>query len=326
MICRFFVLFVLFFSLLSGSSEARPRRFYGINSDLQTDPIADRVKELGVGWARITITWYSVEPQKGNFDWSAPDAAIARASQRGIKVLAILYGTPSWANGGRPPNVPPKNSQDWRDFVYFVTLHYKDNPFVKAYSLWNEPNIDKFWTGSSYEYYDKILRPGWKGAKSIKPTILIVAPELAHVWVQQPEWWLWVFAPLTSAYYDVLSFHYYPDAWFSFESYLDDLIDPYRLGKPVWITEIGSDCTRTGCSEAVQSHTYLSFLQAQEARSAWFKKIFFYRIWDPVNECGMNGNGFGITFGNNFIEKAPFQTYHDYILGLPYHDPNRSCQ
>jgi hypothetical protein len=322
---RLFVLLLLFFLFLPVFSEARSRRSYGINTEFQSEQLSDKVHDLGVGWARITISWYQVEFQKGAYDWSEPDTAIARAGARGIKILAILYGTPKWANGGRSPNYPPRNSQDWRDFVFAVTAHYKDNPSVKAYSLWNEPNVDKFWRGSSFEYIDKILKPGYKGTKSVKPTILIVAPELAHVWVQQPEWWLWVIAPFTSSYYDVLSLHYYPDAWFSFESYLDDLIKPYRSGKPVWITEIGMECRATRCSDDSQSHAYLRFLKAQRNRSRWFKKIFPYRIWDPLKKCGIDGNGFGLTTGDNLDDKAVFQTYHDYIFSIPFTDPKPSC-
>ena len=63
---------------------------------------------------RITLFWGGVlgvarerpddgtNPEDSAYEWDRYDAAVIAASQRGVKVMFTIFGTPWWANGGQP--------------------------------------------------------------------------------------------------------------------------------------------------------------------------------------------------------------------------------
>lgn len=320
------ILRILILLLCVSVSEAGVKQRYGVNSGLESDQIAEEARVLGVKWVRLTIYWNEVEAVKGQYDWTVPDAAIQRAQKNKLSVLAVLHGTPRWANGGRAPNYPPGNSANWARFVQAVAQRYKTVSVVRAYGIWNEPNLKEFWQGTRTKYLKRILAPAYRKIKNVNPNLIVVGPELSHHWILQAEWWLWDLPDSAFQSFDVLGLHYYPDAPVDFVSYMDDLVDPYRRGKQVWITEVGFEaCTKRKCSEDQQSHAFFDFLQTQKKRAKWFRKIFPYRIWDPLDSCKKDGNGFGIMVGDNMDPRPAFRTYQDFIKRRRFHDPSPHC-
>ncbi len=53
-------------------------------------------KSTGAAWNRWPIYWFNVEKSPGNFAWSAQDANVAADLGQGLKIDAILLGTPSF--------------------------------------------------------------------------------------------------------------------------------------------------------------------------------------------------------------------------------------
>jgi beta-glucosidase/6-phospho-beta-glucosidase/beta-galactosidase len=321
----FSLVFLLSLGPLWFTTELSNREQWGINSNFESDSIADLVSDLGVGWARLSIDWNRVETSKGIFDWTVPDIEIQRAMKRRLKLFITLGGTPAWANGRRATNVPPLNRQDWYDFVRSVAERYKHYRLVRAYGMWNEPNLKEFWTGGRKNYINLILIPGYMAVKSVNETLLVGAPEMSHQWTGSSEWNLKRIMESAEQYIDVLTQHYYPTKE-SLGTFLDKKVKPHRSGKEVWITECGRvACSAIACSEDEQSHYYLHLLTAQQARADWITKIFPYRIWDPIDACRVAGNGLGLTCGTPPARRPVFRTYQDFIRGLPFYDPQPDC-
>jgi hypothetical protein len=303
---------------LSEVSESQTAQTWGIGTGIETDEIADKVKELGVTWIRMTIYWNEVERAKGLFDWTVPDAQVDRAEKRQLKVYAVIHSTPSWANGNQKSDSPPHNARDWSDFVTAVAERYGTTrrALIRAYGMWNEPNVKKFWSGSREEYVQKILIPGFAAIKQVNPKLQVVGVEMSHHWIDQKEWNLRDIMKAAGSSMDVLGLHYYPDSDVSLSKYLDKHVVSNRNGKEVWITEIGkSACSDKKDSEPQQSKVYKTFVSALKERSEWFTRIFPYRIWDPQDGCEEEGNGFGLTYGSPITERLVFRTYREIILG-----------
>jgi len=102
-------------------------------------------------------TWAQLEPEKGNWDWRMLDRTVALAESHGVEVLYTMGRTPRWASArpaqmGRNPNAEPggmaepKNLEDWRNYVRTVATRYKGR--IKAYEIWNEPNLENFYSGT----------------------------------------------------------------------------------------------------------------------------------------------------------------------------------
>ena len=302
-----FVSFLLLTSLVHATE-------FGIGSELETDELADQAATLGVTWVRLTFDWFQIEPQRGSFNWDTADQQVERAQNRRLKICAILNGTPKWANGGHSTQTPPRDAQDWIDFVTAVVSRYRSSQTIGAYEIWNEPNLDRFWKGKQREYIDKILIPGARAVRSADPNALVIAPAFSNQWIFQSDWPLREVVRVAGDQIDIVSVHYYPDAHVPFGEYLDRWIGTSRLEKPVWITEIGE----LGCSGKKgwlnqQSQNYENFLQAISERSDWITNVFPYRLWDPRDQCDKNGNGYGLTAGDPPVERPAFQTYKDFI-------------
>jgi Glycosyl hydrolase catalytic core len=93
---------------------------------------------------------FGADPTDPAYEWEPYDAAVLTASNRGVRVLFTISGTPWWANGGRDQNVAPQNMQRLRDFAYAAANRYSGHfrradgivlPRVSLWTAWNEPNI-----------------------------------------------------------------------------------------------------------------------------------------------------------------------------------------
>src|SRR5918997_4631096 len=65
----------------------------------------NKLRRAGVRWVRIDVGWWAVEPHRRGVlhPWylGQIDACVNLARRRGMQVLATLWGSPGWANGGR---------------------------------------------------------------------------------------------------------------------------------------------------------------------------------------------------------------------------------
>jgi hypothetical protein len=181
---RVAVLLALAALALPASAFASPSIAYGIQDDawLAHGPgaLPDRVASLdrlGVEVVRFTIHWDEAEAARGRYDWRTPDTVLAALRARGIRPLITLSGTPAWANGGGAPNVPPRSGADFARFAGAAAARY---PWVREWSIWNEPNQTRFLRPASTSVYvTKLLNPGYRAIHARIPGALVGAGETA---------------------------------------------------------------------------------------------------------------------------------------------------
>jgi len=149
------------------------------------------LKQLRVQIVRMNLNWNDVakrrpahpqDPADPAYDWDVYDRGVRYAAQNNMKVLLTILFTPSWANGGKKRNVPPRSYTDLRNFAYAAAEHYSghyipnsddDNetylPAVKYWLAWNEPNNPNWLQQSSGgrftspSSYAKICTAIWTG-------------------------------------------------------------------------------------------------------------------------------------------------------------------
>ena len=152
-------------------------------------------KQLHVQEVRLNLYWggkYGVakrrparatNPADRAYDWELYDRTVEYAAANGVHVLFSIYGTPSWANGGRGQNVAPTRSTDLRNFAFAAARRYGGTypaadgrilPAVREWLAWNEPNNPLFlkpqfkktakgWTIQSAVDYAKICNAVYNG-------------------------------------------------------------------------------------------------------------------------------------------------------------------
>ena len=111
------------------------------------DSTLSGLADSGFQWVRFTLPWDEIEPQQGQYDWSAPDAVFAALARTPtLKPVVVLNGSPLWAR--RPgdvdnPLAPPKERADFGAFAAQVAQRYGEQ--IQYYQVWDEPNIAPHW-------------------------------------------------------------------------------------------------------------------------------------------------------------------------------------
>jgi hypothetical protein len=121
------------------------------------------LKKLRVQVVRVDLYWggnslavnqkrptHAADPNDSAYDWTLYDRLATNAAKVNIKLLFTIWGTPKWANGGKPANYAPTNYTDLRKFAYAAATRYSGTtvdettgttiPAVRLWTAWNEPN------------------------------------------------------------------------------------------------------------------------------------------------------------------------------------------
>lgn len=288
----------------AAAGEASP---YGVNAhapegeDLRL--LLDLAQAARLGWIRIDFIWSWVEPARGARDWRVYDGIVAEARARGIEVYASLVGTPAWATDGPAASGVPRDVSEWRAFVREAARRYRGR--VKAWGVWNEPNLPAFWAGTRAQYMDVLLRPASEEIRKADPDALVGGPDLAHLKGGGADWYDWLYDVLRFAggALDVVTHHVYdqgdngnvtrkldasttfggnPQRWdVVAPSVREVLREAGASGKPFWLTETGWASDAVG--EATQSAWLVELLRdwfGRPGEPSWVKKVFVYELAD----------------------------------------------
>jgi hypothetical protein len=163
----------------------------------------DRLTATGIHITRVDVLWNAIAPTKPAaprdpddpaYRWAALDAVVDGLSARGIAVIANVYRSPSWANGGRDPSWAP-DAEDFGNFMSALSRRYSGTFADDAGALhgriaffepWNEPNISYFfkpqWRVPSYGtaipeapvLYAAMLRAAYSAVKANQPDAWVI--------------------------------------------------------------------------------------------------------------------------------------------------------
>jgi N-acetylglucosamine-6-sulfatase len=153
-------------SLASPLATPIPATFFAMSTVQGTDYPKAPIGTL----AHLDFAWGKIEQSRGSFSFLAYDNAVAQAQLHGLvdttsntanMAITLAAGTPAWAvadqstcstrsSGTVLCTAPPDNIQDWKDFLTALIQHYngKTQPHIRYYELWNEFNVNLWWTGT----------------------------------------------------------------------------------------------------------------------------------------------------------------------------------
>jgi hypothetical protein len=160
--------------ILAATAAASPYVRYGVQDDAwleygpgTLDDRLDQLDALGVDVVRVTIDWRATEPRPGIYDWARADSLLDGLHDRGIAPLVTLYGSPTWANGGRPENWAPVSTTSFAAFARHVADRY---PYVRLWTIWNEPNQRRWLRPTTpATYVKKLLNPAYAAIHASSP-------------------------------------------------------------------------------------------------------------------------------------------------------------
>jgi hypothetical protein len=215
----------------------------------------DTLAGSGAESVRTAFYWYAVQPNgPGDADWSVTDATVLAAVSRGLSVLPVLQGTPTWA-ALKPGDAgsPPADPATFAAFLRLLVTRYgpagsfwTEHPEVarrpiRAWQIWNEPNIPRYWDVADWAPpYVKLLKAAHAALRHADPKAQAILAGLPNEsWVALRR----IYAAGGRHAFDVVALHPYT-------SKPSNVIKLVRLSRaemrrrgdrrmPVWLTEFG---------------------------------------------------------------------------------------
>lgn len=305
-------------------------------NDSQRTQVLDKMKAAGVTWVRIDVGWSSLqEVGRGLLSqWyvDTVDRCVNLARARGINVLAMLWATPSWANGGQSRNVPPLDVKDFAWIANWAANHFRGR--VAAWEVWNEPDsAQSSWSwGGDVAQYVGLLKAAYPAFKSGDPSAQVV---FAGTSSADESFVKAAYQAGAKGSFDVMAVHPYqaisdlpPEQvgdsrnwWFARVDALHQvMVNNGDDDKPVWFTEFGWSSHATasdapnwqrGVTEAQQGDYLVRAIRYARAHYPWVKKMFLYAERNRTGVDIQNAN-YGL-LRYDLSEKPAYQALRTYL-------------
>jgi hypothetical protein len=183
------------------TTQAAPKDIFGMVGSVRADAVDyDQMKTAHVAMYRFLLSWRSVQPKVGGgYNWGAFDTTVAGLAARGIEPLPVAWGA------DRAVTDTKKHKAAWSSFLTTLVNRYKkggkfwksngsapslyhfychcDKPPtpVKAWQIWNEPNLPKYLPRHmrTPRSYGKLIKLSHKTIKKADPKAKTVLAGLA---------------------------------------------------------------------------------------------------------------------------------------------------
>lgn len=243
---------------------------------------------------RWEFRWDQIERGPGQYDFTATDAAVQSAQQAGLQVEGILIGTPGWAagRGQRPGNGVPKGLFDdytdprnlWADYVRATVAQYKGQ--VRAWEVWNEPDIKFFWSGTAGQYF-RLLKVAYQTVKSVDPSATVLMAGMVDPSLAFPTQVLTASAADPSSgqnngYFDAVAWHAYGPAkplYTNLLAFRALLASKGYANTPLWVTEDGFPASNPNGEPRQAAYVLQTIAYAFAAGAT---KVLVYRASDDT--------------------------------------------
>lgn len=170
------------------AAELAADKTIGINVDLGAHDADGREAALadmeaaGLSWLRQRFAWDAIEARRGQFDWARADEIVADVARHGLRLIAVLDGSPAWARAegdATNPLAPPIEAWDYGAFVAAFGRRYGDR--VDYYQVWEEPNIAPHWGAREIDpaAYGRLLREAALQLRTVDPGAVVLLAALA---------------------------------------------------------------------------------------------------------------------------------------------------
>jgi hypothetical protein len=276
--------------------------------------------EMGVSWILNTFYWNSIERERGTFNFTGNDAFVDMAISEGKKVLVVLGYQADWLypDGKSKSYISPENIPHFLNFVEETVRHFQGR--VSAWSIWNEPNISRFWKGPRKDFFE-LTRQTAQRIRETDPDAYIIG----GVFVRSPDGFIKAMHKAGAMEnLDALAFHPYAlnprGAMLVYNDFLG-VLSRINFTGPVWITEAGfptGGWYPTKVSLEEQPSYVVKTIVGAAARGA--RALLWYEMFDSQNEgqAGANSRDSERFFGLAYPDYSRKNAAWAYVLLARY--------
>jgi hypothetical protein len=170
----------------AGCKAQRRGGFVGLGEDSfvhfgDRDCVLGLQANAGAGVVRIVFNWAGIETRPGVYDFSRYDEWMRSVANHRMRVLPILFDTPSfYGRQSRRGTYPPRNVDAYARFAAAAVGRYgpngsffTDNPDVpkvpiRSWQIWNEPNLRAYWLPRpNAREYVQMLRAAYQAIRAV---------------------------------------------------------------------------------------------------------------------------------------------------------------
>ena len=256
-----YIFFLSVLGLLAGCRQpTSPPLSIAAHTLQANDQMLNLAQTSGFDTIVQVFPWREIEPTRGQFHWERSDQIVAGAEFHGLDLIVRLDQHPTWVNDvDLSLNAPPDKLKDYGTYVQRVAERYQGR--VRAYIIWNEPNLALEWGGHPPDpvAFTALLKVGHDAVRAGDPDALVVSAGLAPTNSDNAEamderhFLRAMYQAGAAIYFDVLAAHPYSfgqaptiTAQQSERPTFDRLRELREImithddaAKPVWITEMG---------------------------------------------------------------------------------------
>jgi hypothetical protein len=305
----------------AAAQAAVARDFFGVMANgpldqpsFPLDAESAAMRHDGIGTERMEIAWDLVEPSRGSYDFALADRKVLAAAGAGIDVLGLIVRCPAWA-AKRPGSVfsPPRDRADYAAFARVLVARYgpggtlwRRHPEVgarpvRAWQIWNEPNIAVYWTDQPFmRGYARLLSSAYTAIKRADPGATVVMAGLANFsWRDLGRLFR---SAGTKLRFDAAAVHPFsgrPSNSLKIVQLNRDVLDEHAArAKPIWITELTWSSAKGKKRKVTKNWETTESGQAQRLREAYrlfvrartrlrIERIYWY-TWVTVDRNSPN--------------------------------------
>ena len=142
------------------------------------DARLDHVVRVGATWLRTDAYWSALQTGAATYSWAGLDGAVDAARARGLRIILAAHTTPTWARpAGEADTYGPTSPTEQDLYAAFCgTLAARYTGRVAAVEVWNEPNLDQFWSPTpSAASYGALLVKAASAIRGAAPGMTVVA-------------------------------------------------------------------------------------------------------------------------------------------------------
>lgn len=152
----------------------------------QTPEEIARLKDAGMKYVRVDITWSATEKVKGEYNWDYYDKMLGPIVDAGLRPILMLGYSNSLYINNEGKHVPPRTPEEITAFATWAaaaTEHFKPlNPIME---IWNEADIPQFWNPKpKVEEFLAMAGPACEAMRTAVPEATILSSGIGNVPVE----------------------------------------------------------------------------------------------------------------------------------------------
>ncbi len=250
-------------------------------------------QQLETRWLRVWYNWADIEPQPGNYQGSSVREALQLAKEKGFRILFVVWGTPSHAGDGELESIP--QTKALTNYCRWLQTNLGD--LVDAWEIGNEPNLEKYYSGSPADYVQTLAT----AYQVFQGQGLVIAAGSSGA--AKPSYWQALIDSGLEQHCDRVNLHPYRHQPQQVVRLVDDFLQ--RVKKPLWITELGLSTDIGG--EQGKADFVTGVIPLLTSR---VEQLFWYR---GIQGAGLHPLRFGLVEGNRATKTVtPLPAYYAY--------------